>query len=97
VILLLNEFQILNGGLFISAFDPESLMLQQGVCIGDILLSMQGQSMYGMDDYLSILMKIPPNTPINVSLIRWQSSTSHFQNLSITIPRKPLGVHFLPI
>jgi hypothetical protein len=98
-ILFINHLPQLdvNGGLYISAFDPESLMLQQGVCIGDILLSMQGQPMYGMDDYLSILMKTPPNTPIEVSIIRWQPTTSHFQNLSITIPRKPLGVHFLPI
>lgn len=86
-----------EGGLFVQSFDPESPAQQAGLLLEDIVVKLQGQNVAGMDELLPTLMKIAPNTPLVLDVLRWDQDQRSFTACSISVAQKPVGVEFLPI
>ncbi|MEI6410713.1 MAG: PDZ domain-containing protein [Bacteroidota bacterium] len=86
-----------QGGVYLYAFVPESRIQKAGVHLGDILVSLQGQEVDGMDDVQKIFLETAPDTKVKLEVLRWNDREGFFERKQFEIPSKPMGGMFLPI
>jgi hypothetical protein len=86
-----------QGGVYLYAFVPDSRIQKVGVHLRDILITLQGQDVNGMDDVQKIFLETAAGEKVKLEVLRWNDNEGFFERKQFEIPGKPMGGMFLPI
>lgn len=87
----------LEKGVFITHVEENSNADKARVKMGDIVIAINQETIDGSAGLQEKLLKIMPDRPLFLTILRLDKNLQSFEKLQFEIPKKPLGIRFITI